>query len=147
MLDALTRADSRDDVIRVALRGMRLVARRLAVFRVKRDGFYGWACNVELGDVEALRDLRIPAELPSVLATATATAIYLGPVPATPAHEGLLQVMERASPDVAAVAVRLSGRPALILLADDLEDTMIATRFLGDLARSVGDALARFIVR
>jgi Type II secretion system (T2SS), protein E, N-terminal domain len=147
VLGALRDAGSRDEVIRLAMRGMRLVARRLAVFAVKRDGFYGWACNVALGDEEALRELRIPIEQPSVLATATATALYLGPVPATPAHEALLRVMERASPDVAAVAVRVAGRPALMLLCDELEDTMIATRFLTELAKAVGEALARLIAR
>ncbi len=146
VLEALQRTMSRDEVIRVAMRGMRLVARRLAVFAVKRDGFYGWACNVEFGDAELLRDQKIPGGQPSVLATATATAIYLGPVPATPAHEGLLRVMERASSDVAAVAVRVGGRPALVLVCDDLDDTMIGTRFLIELGRAVGEALARLIV-
>jgi hypothetical protein len=145
VLEALDRATSRDEVIRVALRGMRLVARRLAIFAVKRVGFYGWACNVELGDVEVLRTVRVPSDQPSVLATATATQVYLGPVPATPAHEGLLRVMERASSDVAAVAVRVAGRPALVLVCDELDDTMTGTRFLGELGRVVGEALARLI--
>jgi hypothetical protein len=146
VLDALDHADSRDELIRVALRGMRLLARRLAIFAVKRDGFYGWACNVELGDVEALRRIRVPSDQPSVLATAAATAVYLGPIPATPPHEGLLRVMERASLDVAAVAVRVAGRPVLVLVCDELDDTMLGTRFLVDLGRAVGEALARLIV-
>ncbi len=147
VMTALANAGTRDDVIRVAMRGTRLVARRIAVFAVKRDGFHGWACNVEMGDEDALRAIHVPADLPSVLATATATAIYLGPIPPTPAHESLLRVMERASPDVAAVTVRVAGRAALVLLADDLDDTMIGTRFLVELARAVGDALARLIAR
>jgi hypothetical protein len=84
---------------------------------------------------------------PSILATAAATAIYLGPVPATPAHEGLLRVMERASSDVAAVAVRVAARPALVLVCDELDDSMVGTRFLVELAKAVGEALARLIVR
>jgi hypothetical protein len=147
VMDALRHASSRDEVIRLAMRGMRLTARRIAVFAVRKDGFHGWACNVELGDEEALRGLHLPPEIPSVLATATATAIYLGPIPATPAHEGLLAVMERSSPDVAAVAVRVAGRAVLVLLCDDLVDTMVSTRFLGELARAVGEALARLIAR
>lgn len=147
VLDALAQAASRDEVIRHAMRGMRLVARRLAVFVVKRDGFHGWACNVELGDAELLREVVIAVDLPSVLATATATAMYLGPIPATAAHEALLQVMETSSPDVAAVAARISGRPALVLLADDLDDTLTGTRFLGELAWAVGEALTRLLAR
>ncbi len=145
VLEALRQATSRDDVIRVAMRGMRLVARRIAVFAVKREAFQGWACNVELGDAEALHEVKLPLDQPSVLATATATAVYLGPIPATPAHEGLLRVMERASGDVAAVAVRVSGRPVLVLLCDDLDDTLTGTRYLIELARSVGEALTRLL--
>ena len=68
-----------------------------------------------------------------------------GPVPETPAHEGLLAVMERASADVAVVAVRVAGRPAAVLLADDLGDTLTGTRRMDELARAVGDALARLL--
>jgi Type II secretion system (T2SS), protein E, N-terminal domain len=145
VLEALRQATSRDDVIRVAMKGMRLAARRIAVFAVKRDAFTGWACNVDLGDADELRDVKVPIEQPSVLATATATAIYLGPIPATPAHEGLLRVMDRASGDVAAVAVRVAGRPVLVLLCDELDDTLTGTRYLVELARSVGEALTRLL--
>lgn len=145
VLDALTRASDRDEVIRHALRGMRLVARRIAVFAVKKDGFHGWSCNVDFADPDAFREVIVPTGQPSVLATATATAIYLGPIPATAAHESLLAVMEHASTDVASVAARVGGRPALVLLADDLEDTLTGTRFLGELAKAVGEALARLL--
>ncbi len=145
ILEALEQASSRDAVIRLALKGMRLVARRLAVFVVKREGFHGWACNVELGDQDALRGLVIPADQPSFLATAAATGAYLGPVPGTPPHEGLLRVAETTSNDVAAVPVRVAGRVAMVLVADDLDDTLTATRFLGELAKAVGEALARLL--
>ncbi|MFO0757673.1 MAG: hypothetical protein U0359_14345 [Byssovorax sp.] len=145
VLDALAAVRNRDEVIRLTLRGMRLVGRRLGVFAVKRDGFHGWACNVELGDPGAFREVMIPAELPSVLATATATSFYLGPIPPTPAHERLLALMETASADVAVLAVRVAGRPALVLLADDLDDTLTGTRFLDELGRAVGDALSRLL--
>lgn len=145
ILDALDRASSRDDVIRQAMRGVRLVARRIGVFAVKREGFTGWACNVDMGDPDAFRALVVPADAPSVLATATATAIYLGPIPETPAHAGLLAVMEHRSPDVAAVACRVAGRPVLVLLADELDDTMTGTRTLIELAEAVGEALSRVL--
>ena len=53
--------------------------------------------------------------------------------------------MEGASPEVAAVAARISGRPALVLLADGIEDIATAARFLGELAPAVGDALTRIL--
>jgi hypothetical protein len=147
VLEALGRTASRDDVIRVTMRGMRLAARRIAIFVVRRDGFHGWACNVEFGDLETLRSIHVPLDQPSLLATATVTAMYLGPVPPTPGHEGLLLAMERASSDVAAIAVRVAGRAVLVLVSDDLEDTMTSTRYLGEIAQAAGDALTRLIGR
>jgi hypothetical protein len=145
VLTALEVAANRDEIVRLALRGTRLVARRVGVFVVRRDGFHGWTCNVEFGDAEALQKVLIPAEQPSVLATASATPLYLGRIPPTPAHEALLAVMERSSLDVAVVAAKVSGKAAMILIADDLFDTMIGTRFLVELASAVGEALARLI--
>jgi hypothetical protein len=146
VLEALRRVSNRDEVVRLALRGLHLIAPRFGVFAVKRDGFHGWACNVELGDQDDFRKVKISLDQPSVLATAAATSLYLGPIPSTPAHAPLLVLMGRASFDVAAIAVRVGGRPALVLLADDLEDTLLGTRFLDELARAIGDALARLLV-
>jgi hypothetical protein len=122
-----------------------MIARRVAVFAVKRDGFHGWACNAEFGDVEALRAIVVPLDQPSILATATAASIYLGPIPGTPPHHALVQVMGKPSPDVAAVAVRAAGRAAMLLLADDLGDTLTGTRRMDELARAAGEALSRLL--
>jgi hypothetical protein len=146
VLESLRRVTNRDEVVRLALRGLHLVAPRFGVFAVKRDGFHGWACNVELADPDAFRRLRIPLDQPSVLATAAATSLYLGPIPTTPAHAPLLALLGRSSPDVAAIAVRVGGRPALVLLADELEDTLLGTRYLDELGRAIGDALSRLLV-
>ncbi|MDI3286316.1 hypothetical protein [Polyangium sp. 15x6] len=145
ILGALARAATRDEIVSLALGGAALFARRVALFAVKRDGFHGWTCNEDFGDEEALRALSIPHDVPSVFATATATSIYLGPVPETEAHAGLLAVMERASSDVAVVAVRVAGRPAAVLMVDDLGDTLTGTRRMDELARAVGEALARLL--
>jgi hypothetical protein len=145
ILGAIGRAATRDEIVKLALGGASLFARRVALFAVKRDGYHGWACNAEFGDEEALRALLIPPDMPSILATSTATSIYLGPIPETQAHEALLAVMERASGDVAAIAVRVAGRPAAILVADDLGDTLTGTRRMDELARAVGEALARLL--
>lgn len=136
---------TRDDIVSLALQGLRLLARRVAVFTVRRGAFHGHACNPEFGDEAALRALAIPAEQPSLLATATATTVYLGPVPGTPAHAPLLDVMLDPSSDVAAVAVRVAGRPVMVLVADDLGDTLHGTRSMDELARAVGDALTRIL--
>jgi hypothetical protein len=140
---ALDVVRTRDDVVRVTLQGLRLLARRVAVFAIKRGAFHGYACNAEFGDERALRELAIPMDQPSLLATATATSVYLGPVPGTPTHAPLLDIMENPSLDVAAVAVRVGGRPVMVLVADDLGNTLRGTRSMDELARVAGDALAR----
>lgn len=145
IIAALGRASTRDEIVQLALGGASLFARRVALFAVKRDGYHGWACNDQFGDEEALRALAVPLDSPSLFATAAATSIYLGPVPETPAHAGLLAVMEEASNDVAAVAVRVAGRPAAVLVVDELGDTLTGTRRMDELGRAVGEALARLL--
>ncbi len=144
---AVRDAPNRDELVRLALRGLRRVARRVAIFAVRSSGYQGWACNVEFADQDALKQIHIPAEVPSILATASATSFYLGPVPATPGHAALLNVMVNASPDVAVASVRVGGRPAMILLADELDDTMLGTRFMEELARAASEGLSRLLGR
>ncbi|WP_437493364.1 hypothetical protein WME75_20435 [Sorangium sp. So ce1014] len=145
VIDALYLARTRDDVIRLALRGMRLFAVRVAIFAAHRGIFRGFACNVEFGDQEALRKLTLPMDQPSVLATAVATHLYVGPIPGTPTHAPLLDVMENPSLDVAAVAVQVVGRPAMILVADRILDTASGSRRMIELARAVGEAFSRIL--
>jgi hypothetical protein len=145
LLPLLAEATTRDEVVRLALRGLLLMAQRVAVFAVRREGFHGWACNADFGDLDALRALTIRQEQPSVLATAAVTGLYLGPIPATPAHNGLIQIMKQRSSEVAVSTVRVGGRPAMILLADELRDPGQATRSMEELSRALGDALTRLL--
>jgi hypothetical protein len=145
ILQKLHEASARDEVVRLTLRGLRLIARRIALFVVKLEGFQGWACNAEFGEETALRGLVVPHDQPSILATATATTLYLGPIPHTPAHAALLEVMGHASSDVAAIAVRAGNRPAMVLLADQLGDPMLGTRRMDELAKATGAALSRLL--
>ncbi|WP_129348198.1 hypothetical protein [Sorangium cellulosum] len=143
--DALYLAHTRDDVVRLALRGLRLLARRVAIFAAHRGVFRGFACNAEFGEQEALRRLTLPMDQPSILATAVATHLYVGPIPGTPTHAPLLDVMVNPSLDVAAVAVQVVGRPAMILVADRLIDPVGGVRRMDELARAVGEAFSRIL--
>jgi class 3 adenylate cyclase len=53
--------------------------------------------------------------------------------------------MGHASRDVATVQVRIGTHVGAVILADDLSDTMMATRRMTDLATAAGDALARAV--
>jgi hypothetical protein len=136
---------SRDAIVELAFRCMSLFANRAALFSVKRDGFHGWLCNEAFGSSDALRNVVIPNDQPSVMATATATSIYLGPIPRTPVHDSLLAVMGSASGDVAVASVRVGGKVAAMLVGDQLRDTLSSTRRMDELARAMGDALTRLV--
>jgi hypothetical protein len=53
--------------------------------------------------------------------------------------------MRGASPDVAVYLARARGRPAMVLVADQLDDTLLGTRAMGDLATRAGEALGRIV--
>ena len=144
-LDRLSVAETRDDLIATLIDVASLIAARVAVFVVKRDGFHGWSCNASFGDATAVRKVVIPHSAPNILATATAAGFYLGPVPSTPGHAALLAVMGRVGPEVAVHVAKVSGKPAVLLIADGLEDTMLGTRALGEMARVAGLTLGRIL--
>lgn len=146
VLEALRVAGSRDDVVAAGLRGLRMVGRRAAIFVVRRDGFHGWACNVEFGDQQQLREVSVPHDAPSLFATAVAAGSYFGPIPSNAVHAGLLGVLEQPATDVAAAVVRAGGKPVMVLLADDLVDIkrLVLPRLL-EVADAVGAALSRLL--
>lgn len=147
VLAALRAAHDRDAIIALVLTGVHAVARRVGILVVKRDLFLGWACTPEFADVRALRAVQIPTSQPSILATAAAAGTYLGPIFETEAHASLLAAMGHASRDVAVTPVRVFGRPALILVADELADTALSTRRIDEIAAEAGKALARVVRR
>ena len=145
ILAALRAAASRDEVLELVLTGARIVAHRVALFVVKRGGYLGWACTPEFAERGSLQSILVPLESASVFDEAVREGLYLGPIRNDEAHAPLLHVMRGASRDVAVVPVRVSGKTAVVLVADDLGDTMIATRRLEELAHAAGEAFARIL--
>lgn len=145
LVAAVLRAPSRDAIVERVLRALEQVARRAAIVAVRREAYVGWSCNAAFGDVAAFREMTVPHEAPSLFRTAGTTIMYLGPIPPTPAHDALLHLMGRATSDVAAVSVRVAGRPVMVLLADELDDTLLGTRRMDELARAAGEALTRLL--
>lgn len=145
ILAALRAAGSRDEVLELVLTGARMVAVKVALFVVKRGGYLGWACTPEFGERGALQAVLIPLESPSVFDDAVRDGLYLGAIRHDDVHAPLLYVMRGASRDVAIVPIRVSGKPAVVVVADELGDTMLATRRLEELARAAGDAFMRIV--
>jgi len=117
----------------------------VGAFAVKKRGFRGIACNSDLGEAKGFREIEIPTDAPTVLGIATSKGSYLGPLPETPPHEALLRFMRGTSGEVAAVLVSVAGRPAVVLFADQLGDTMIATRRAEQLGQEASRAFSRIL--
>jgi hypothetical protein len=145
VLDAMETAVSRDEVIDCLIVGMSTVARRVGVFAVKKGGFRGVACNAALGDSSTFHEIELSGDSPTVVGIAVKSGTYLGPMPETAAHVPLRRFMKETSQEVAAVLVRVAGRPAVVLFADELGDSMIATRRAEELGREAGQAFSRII--
>jgi hypothetical protein len=145
VLASLGIAGQRDEILELVLMGARMLAFKVALFVVKRGGYLGWSCTTELGDRIALQNVLISLECGSVFDLAVQDGLYLGPIPHDDVHAGLLHVMQGASRDVAVVPIRVAGKTAVIILADELGDTMIGTRRLEEIARAAGDAFARIV--
>jgi len=144
VIAALKTAPDRDAVLAYVLAGARGVARRVALFVAKKGTYVGWSCSPELGNETALVSLSVPQDAPTVLNWAATEGTYLGPLDPS-SHGTLLAVMGSTSRDVAAVPIRVSGKTAIVIVADELGDTMIGTKRLEEIARAAGDALLRVV--
>jgi hypothetical protein len=145
VLAALRNVSTRDEILELVLAGARAVALKVALFVVKKGGYVGWAGTPELSDRATLQRVAIPLDADSIFDAAVREDLYLGPVPLDDVHTPLLRVLENPTRDVAAVPIKVSGKTAVIILADDLGDTMIGTRRLEELARAAGEAFTRMV--
>lgn len=146
-VERIRRSRDKDAVVDGLIRGMLTIARRVGVLVVKKGELVGLACNPEFADLDALRALHVSLSQPSVLAAAMASGSYLGPIPRTAENAPLLDVMGEASSDVAIVAVTVGDRPVLLLIADELGDTMLATQRATKLTRAAGEAFVKLLRR
>ena len=145
MLDGIRAATSRDAVLELLVTGARTIARKVALFVVKKHELVGWTCTPELGDVATFRALHVRLDATTILARALPGGTHLGRVLRSAAHAPILAAMKDAPGEVAVTGVRVEGHPAVVILCDELGDTMIATRRMDELARVAGEALAGIV--
>jgi hypothetical protein len=146
-LDALRAASDRDAILELVVEGMHRAAPRVAVLAVKRDALVGWACSPEMGERSTFRTARLPLPEDSALAAALRSDhAILARIPKDAEHAPLLAAMH-APPagEVALAAVRVDGKPVALVLADELGDTLFATKRMADIARAAGEALTRVL--
>jgi Type II secretion system (T2SS), protein E, N-terminal domain len=147
VLAAIRSATSRDEILASLLLGIRSVARKAGLLVAKKDSLVGWMCNAELGDISALREVKISLASPSIFATSAAGRTYLGPIYRDRVSAPLLDVMGSTSRDIALTPVRVLGKTAVLVIADELGDTMLGTKAMEDLSKAAGEALARIVRR
>jgi hypothetical protein len=145
LLSALRGAGSRDEVLELVLTAARMLAVKVALFVVKRAGYLGWACTPEFGDRNAVQSVLVPLDAASVFDRAAREGLYLGPVRHDAIHASLLHAMRSVTRDVALVPIRVREKTAVIIVADELGDTMLATRRLEEIARAAGEAFTRIL--
>jgi hypothetical protein len=137
-------ATERDAILTLVEQSACSVATRVGLFVLRKDALVGWACTPEFADVGALRQISLTARSPGLLDSVLAGAVYLGPLIGS-MGVGILRVMKTATRDVAIVAVRVAGKPAVVVVCDDLRDTLLGTRHLELMAKAAGEALERII--
>jgi hypothetical protein len=146
-LEAIRAAADRDSVLEQLLSSLRAVARRVALFAVKRNVVLGWTCSPEMGERATLRSAKMTAPADSVLTAALqAETVLLARIPKDATHAPLLAAM-RTPPagEVALVALRVEGKAVGLVLADDLVDPPLAMQRMQDVTRAAGEALARLL--
>ena len=147
ILDGIRDANDRDTILELLVAGARTAARKVAVLAVKREMLVGWTCSPELGDRSVLRQARVSVPTSSLLSEALkADLVRLVHLPADAAHAPLLGAMTSTPRgEVALRSVKVDGRAVALLLADEILDTLVATRRMDELARVAGEALERLL--
>jgi hypothetical protein len=143
-LGHLRAAVDRDEVLGLVEKSARAVARRVALMVVRKDSLVGWSCSPEFGELAAFRKLTISTKPASLLSSVLVGGVYLGPLLGS-LGAAFLQVMHSATRDVAMVAVRVKEKPAVLVICDELGDTLLATRHLDVMATVAGEALERVV--
>jgi hypothetical protein len=116
------------------------------VFAIRSGAYEARAASPELAAADEVRLLGVRVGQPSVIESALETGFYLGPLPNTPAHDGLrARLPEAATREVYAAVVMVSGRPSLVLLVAGFTQALDTTRRADQLADAAGKALERIV--
>ena len=147
MLEAIRTATDRDAILEHVVAAVGTVARKVAVLAVRKDALVGWTCSPELADRATWRTARIAPSLSAVLSKALeGSTATLARIPKDGTHAPLLAAM-KVPPlaEVAMAAIRVEGKAVALVLADEVGDTMTATKRLEEVAQLAGESLGRLL--
>jgi hypothetical protein len=145
LLREMTKATSRDRLMELVLVAVHPLAPKCALFAVKKEAYVGWMCTAEFGEGDPLAHVQIDARKPSLLATVATVGTYLGPMPRNEANAPLAKFIKSQSEEILGVAVKAAGRPAVVLLALEVDDPRHTMSVLTEVARGAGEALERIV--
>lgn len=145
LFTAIREAAHRDTVLDLMMAGARTVAKRVALFVVKKDVLTGFRCTSAFGDERVLRRIRLPLTGASVPAQAAKGGTYLGPLPSSPANAPLRDGLLLSGGAVAASPVKVGNKTVAILFADEFGDQFLVQARLHEFARASGQALGRIL--
>jgi hypothetical protein len=145
LLARLRAANDRDSVVGLVLAASRTVARRVAVFAVKRDELTGWACTPEMGERAKLREVHVPIASSPLFSSALGGGTHLGRLTRSESIAPLLALIGETANAVAVSGIMVEGRPTLFVLSDELGDSLLATQRLDEIARTAGMSLSNIV--
>lgn len=143
-LIALAEAESPDAVARQLVGGMATVAQRVVVLAARSKSYDGRTGNV--ASPQRIRAVRVPVDTTSVLSQAVEAGFYLGPLPLSPVHADLFELLGDSS-EIYVVPVVVSGRPVLMVIAAGFASSFEATGRADRLAKAAGEALEQILRR
>ena len=145
VLREMAKVTARDPLMELVLLGVRPAAHKCALFAAKKDVYVGWMCTSDFGDRDLLAQVQIDSRRPSLLATTAAVGSYMGPIQRTETHAPLARFIPAHQPKVLGVTIKAAGRPAVILIAHDVAEPLIAMPVMMEVARVAGEVLERIL--
>jgi Type II secretion system (T2SS), protein E, N-terminal domain len=144
ILEQIRAAHDRDAILELVLAGAQTVARRVAVLAVRRGTLVGWTCSSELAERADLRTVHLVPARTALAEALEYEGAFLVRIPHDETHAPLLSIMRRPPlAEVVLVTVRVEGKPVALVLADELEQPMIAAQRLEELARVAGLSMTK----
>ncbi len=147
---ALQKAETRDDVAQAILGYAGRRVKRTALFILQKDRVIGWGGRGEGVDVDLLKELQVPRDLPSIFHTVrNGDNHYLGGVPDTASNREIYRVLGGKPPAfILLTPINIKGRPVAALYADDAGSPLNAqTDEILKLGRMAALALEILILR
>jgi hypothetical protein len=144
-LDALPMAASPQEVVDLLVSGASAVAATVLVLSSRGRKLQGRAGRGLL-DEQSVQSLAIERTGASIFDVAVHDGSYVGPVPETEVHVGLIALLGHIEDDVHVAGVVVSEKPALMLLLTGTSSVEAAAEAVAPLVRKAGFALERIVL-